>query len=299
MTYEELQEILKLRQRTPQGPAPTVDQIIAAIQSQYQPMAAMPMPEATQGAQRFVTNAGSIGPIEQIVEYGRSPVTQSEMTTFVPGVFDINRTSYIPTPSAAQIEARLSGDSGSSGVTPLSPSQVAFFDFLDSPEGQSFKDARGAAMSNVIGASLGLFGPGLIAPAASLYNYMTGKPGIGKSISGLIDADKAAAQAATNALINYGVTSTARGPTTAAQAQALANQLANQLSYALASDSGYGTTGPGSASGIGVGSTQGINAMDAMSDAAAASGGGYTSDQGGGGWGGNDSGYADGVGGVY
>ena len=278
MTYEELQEILKLRQRTPQGPAPTVDQIITAIQSQYQPVAAMPLPEASQGAQRFVTNAGSIGPIEQIVEYGRNPVTQSEMTTFVPGVFDINRTSYIPTPSAAQIEARLSGNTGSSdsGVVPLSPSQVAFFDFLDSPEGKSFKDARGAAMSNVIGASLGLFGPGLIAPAASLYNYMTGKPGIGKSISGLIDADKAAAQAARDALTNYGVTSTARGPTTAAQAQALANQLANELSYALASDAGYGTTGPGSASGIGVGSTQGINSMDAMSDSVSSPSGGYS-----------------------
>lgn len=297
MTYEELQEILKLRQRTPQGPAPTVDQIIAAIQSQYQPMAAMPMPEASQGAQRFVTNAGSIGPIEQIVEYGRSPVTQSEMTTFVPGVFDINRTSYIPTPSAAQIEARLSGNSGgSSGVTPLSPSQEAFFNFLDSPEGQSFKDARGAAMSNVIGAIAGLTNP-----ISAGYNLLTGKPNIGKSVAGLIAADKAGFQAAIDALTNYGVTSTARGPTTAAQAQALANQLANQLSYALASDSGsgYGTTGPGSASGIGVGSTQGINAMDAMSDAAAASGGGYTSDQAGGGWGGNDSGYADGVGGVY
>ena len=81
MTYEELQEILKLRQRTPQGQVPTVDQIIAAIQSQYQPMAAMPMPEATQGAQRFVTNAGNFGPVEQIVEYGRGPATQSEMTT--------------------------------------------------------------------------------------------------------------------------------------------------------------------------------------------------------------------------
>lgn len=62
--------------------------------------------------------------------------------------------------------------------------------------------------------------------------------------------------------------------------------------------SGYGTTGLGAASGIGVGSTEGINAMDAMSDAAGG-GGGYTSDQAGGGWGGNDSGYASGESGVY
>lgn len=259
MTYEELQEILKLRQRTPQGPAPTVDQIIAAIQSQYQPMQAMPMPEATQGAQRFVTNAGSIGPIEQIVEYGRSPVTQSEMTTFVPGVFDINRTSYIPAPTAAQLEARLSGNSGgSSGIAPLSATQEAFFNFLDSPEGQSFKDARGAAMSNVIGAALGFTNP-----ISAGYNYLTGQPGIGKSISSLIAADKAGFQAAIDALTNYGVTSTAMGPTTSAQAQALADALASQLSSSYSpssySDSSQSYSGGDSTSASSADSTAADN----------------------------------------
>jgi hypothetical protein len=58
--------------------------------------------------------------------------------------------------------------------------------------------------------------------------------------------------------------------------------------------------GPESVSGIGVGSREGINAMDAMSDSYSSSGGGgYTSDQAGGGWGGNDSGYASGESGVY
>ena len=170
MTYEELQEILKLRQRTPQGPAPTVDEIIAAIQSQYQPMNAMPMPQATQGAQRFVTNAGSIGPIEQIVEYGRGPVTQSEMTTFVPGVFDINRTSYIATPNEAQIAARISGDSGGSGVSPMSKEQEAVFDFMNTPEGQSYKDAWGKANSNLISSVL----PAVV-PGVGLYNFLAGK----------------------------------------------------------------------------------------------------------------------------
>jgi hypothetical protein len=253
MTYEELQEILKLRQRTPQGPAPTVDQIIAAIQSQYQPMAEMP--QASQGAQRFVTNAGSIGPIEQIVEYGRSPVTQSEMTTFVPGAFDINRTSYIPTPSAAQM-ASMSGD-GSSQAVPLSAQQEAVFNFMNTPEGQSYKDAFGKANSNLISSVLPAFVPGV-----GLYNFFTGKSV--NPLSAVKEAKNAwdlAFSAMQADISNYGVSPNAMGPTSSAQAQALADALASQLS-------GYES-------------------------------GGYTSDQGGGGWGGNDSGYADGVGGVY
>jgi hypothetical protein len=255
MTYEELQEILKLRQRTPQGPAPTVDEIIAAIQSQYQPVAAMPMPEATQGAQRFVTNAGSIGPIEQIVEYGRGPVTQSAMTTFAPGEFDINRTSYIPTPSAAQM-ASMSGD-GSSQAVPLSAQQEAVFNFMNTPEGQAYKDAFGKANSNLISSVL----PAVV-PGVGLYNFFTGKSV--NPLSAVKEAKNAwdsAFSAMQADITNYGVSPNAMGPTTSAQAQALVDALASQLS---SSESG-----------------------------------GYTSDQAGGGWGGNDSGYADGVGGVY
>lgn len=257
MTYEELQEILKLRQRTPQGPAPTVDQIIAAIQSQYQPVAAMPMPEASQGAQRFVTNAGSIGPIEQIVEYGRSPVSQqaTAMNTFVPGAFDINRTSYIPTPSAAQM-ASMSGDSSSQAV-PLSAQQEAVFNFMNTPEGQAYKDAFGRANSNLISSVL----PAVV-PGVGLYNFFTGKSV--NPLSAVKEAKNAwdsAFSAMQADISNYGVSPNAMGPTTSAQAQALADALSSQLS-------GYESSG-------------------------------YTSDQGGGGWGGNDSGYADGVGGVY
>jgi hypothetical protein len=60
-----------------------------------------------------------------------------------------------------------------------------------------------------------------------------------------------------------------------------------------ASSGGYGTTGPGSATGVGVGSTIGINAMDAMSDAAAAAnsgGGGFAGADPGGMMGGAQSG---------
>jgi hypothetical protein len=114
---------------------------------------------------------------------------------------------------------------------------------------------------NLIGSVLPAVVPGL-----GLYNLVMGKAA--NTISAFKDANKAwnsALQAMQSDTTNYGVSPNAMGPTTAAQAQALADALASQLSSNLSSgDSG-----------------------------------GYTSDQAGGGWGGNDSGYSDGVGGVY
>lgn len=264
MTYEELQDILKLRQRTPQGAVPTLNEILDAIQSQYQPQAMVVQP-ATQGAQRFVSDVQSFGPVERMIEYGGQPVSATPMAAFTPGAFDINKTAYFVTPSEAQIAARAGQGGSDSQPVALSPQQEAFFNFLESPEGRSYKDARGAAMSNVIGSVMGAFNP-----VAAAYNYLTGQPGIGKSISELSKADKTAMEAAIAALVNYGVTSTAMGPPTAAQMAALTPTLSGD------SSSSYGTTGRGSATGIGVGSTQGINSMDAMSDSVSSPSGGYS-----------------------
>lgn len=264
MTYEELQDILKLRQRTPQGAVPTLNEILDAIQSQYQPQAMVVQP-ATQGAQRFVSDVQSFGPVERMIEYGGQPVSATPMAAFTPGAFDINKTAYFVTPSEAQIAARAGQGGSDSQPVALSPQQEAFFNFLESPEGRSYKDARGAAMSNVIGSVMGAFNP-----VAAAYNYLTGQPGIGKSISELSKADKTAMEAAIAALVNYGVTSTAMGPPTAAQMAALTPTLSGD------SSSSYGTTGRGSATGIGVGSTSGINAMDAMSDSVSSPSGGYS-----------------------
>lgn len=134
---------------------------------------------------------------------------------------------------------------GDSAPVELSPDQVAFFNFLESPEGQSFKDARGAALSNVIGAGLGLFGPGLIGPAVSAYNYFTDKPNIADAVKSLLAADQAGFQAAQDALVNYGATSTAMGPPTAAQMDALLGVISPSpvYDYGPTSDSySYGDT---------------------------------------------------------
>jgi hypothetical protein len=233
----------------------TIEQIIANIQGQYQPvMQAAPslndvisgiqgQQPLGQGAQRFISGVQNFGPIERMTEYGRQPVAQSAtpMTTFVPGAFDINKTAYFVEPSEAQIAARMGQGGGDTPTAALSPQQEAFFNFLESPEGKSMKDARGAAMSNVIGSVAGMFNP-----LAAAYNFFTGQPNIGKSISNLASADMAASEAAMQALVNYGVTSTAMGPPTAAQMAALMGSLAVEspvYDYGYTPDSySYGDT---------------------------------------------------------
>jgi hypothetical protein len=257
MTYEELQDILKLRQRTPQGAVPTLNEILDAIQSQYQPQT-MAVQPATQGAQRFVSDVQSFGPIERMTEYGSQPATTNAMAAFTPGAFDINRTSYIPDPTAQQIAARMGDSGGSSGVVPLSKEQEAVFNFMNTPEGQAYKDAFGRANSNLIGSVLPAVVPGL-----GLYNLAMGKT------TNPVTAFKAANQAWNDAL----------------QALQSGGSVGNMMTEAQTQ---------AAIQGIGGGPLSGA-AWNNSSD----NSGGYTSDQAGGAWGGNDSGYADGVGGVY
>lgn len=256
MTYEELQDILKLRQRTPQGAVPTLNEILDAIQSQYQPQT-MAVQPATQGAQRFVSDIQSFGPVERMIEYGGQPVSATPMAAFTPGAFDINRTSYIPDPTAQQIAARMGDSGGSSTVPSLSKEQEAVFNFMNTPEGQAYKDAFGRANSNLIGSVLPAVVPGL-----GLYNLAMGKT------TNPVSAFKSAMQAWNDARDAMQSGGSVGNMMTEAQTQAAIQ-------------------------GIGGGPLSGA-AWSNSSDS-----GGYTSDQAGGGWGGNDSGYADGVGGVY
>ncbi len=71
----------------------------------------------------------------------------------------------------------------------------------------------------------------------------------------------AAAQAAADAVVSG---------KSATQAAQIAADIAAQVTSDIAATAAGGTTGPSSAAGVGVGSTTGINSMDAMSDAAAA-----------------------------
>jgi len=238
MTYEELQRILGGNQSTSAPPVNlSLGDIISGIQSQYQQTPMVAQPQSLSGAQRFASGQKDFGPIEQVTEYGRNPVSQANvqaatpMTSFVPGEFDINKVLNIAAPIALQA----SGQSGSSyQAAPLSAMQSAVFDFMNTPEGQQYKDAFGAANSQLLGSAAST-----IVPGAGLLGMV-----FGKSVNPLTaykNASKAwdsAVQAMQSSLTNYGVSPNAIGPTTPAQAEALATILASQLP---SSSSNYGS----------------------------------------------------------
>lgn len=128
-----------------------------------------------------------------------------------------------------------------------------------------------SAISDTMGVNANNTSPAAVS-AAQAASGMTGTTG-GNAANAAANAAAAAAaaghsDAAIGAASQAAATAAMSGLSAAAQAQA--------ASDAAASVDG-GTTGPGSAAGIGVGSTTGINAMDAMSDAASAGIGGGTS----------------------
>ena len=268
MTYEELMNLL--RQNELSGGVPvgdvSISDIISGIQSQYQPVMQQAMPQMQSGANRFISGTPNFGAIEVLPEYGT--VYQAAGPQFAPSQFNKEIYENVDSQKLSNLIRNL-GDGGSdSGQPYLSPLNEATFDFMNTPEGQSYKDAFGKANSNMIGGLISFAVPG-----AAIANMVTGyKPG--SPITAFMDANKAfnnATAAMQSAITNYGKSALAMGPPTAKQAQALMDALA---AGAAASD--YGTTGPGSAAGIGVGSQQGINAMDALSDAYSGGyGGGY------------------------
>jgi hypothetical protein len=267
MTYEELMNLL--RQNELSGGVPvgdvSINDIISGIQSQYQPVMQQAMPQMQSGASRFISGTPNFGAIEVLPEYGT--VYQAAGPQFAPSQFDENIYRNVDAQKLSNLIQGM-GDGGSDGArSALSTLAEATFDFMNTPEGQSYKDAFGKANSNLIG---GLISFGV--PGAALANMVTGyKPG--SPITAFMDANKAfenATAAMQAAITNYGANALAMGPPTAAQAQALMDALA------AGAASSYGTTGPGSAYGIGVGSREGINAMDALSDAYSGGyGGGY------------------------
>ena len=123
----------------------------------------------------------------------------------------------------------------------MTPQQAAVFDFMNTPAGQSYKDAFGAANSRAIGSLM----PGSIFTGA---------------LKGQFDNPFAALRDANNVF-------------TAAGEAARAGRIGN-LSTGYEGVGGSNTYSPTGVSGIGVGSSEGINSMDAMSDAA--TGGGFS-----------------------
>jgi len=92
MNYQELTNILGQNQNAFSGVvpanvrAPSIDQIISGISSQYQPINLGSYGPSVGGASRYITGSPSFGDIEKIPEYGR--LNQISGPSFVPAAFD-------------------------------------------------------------------------------------------------------------------------------------------------------------------------------------------------------------------
>ena len=178
-----------------------------------------------------------------------------------------------------------SGNTGSdSGNTGLTKEQEATFDFMNTPEGASYKEAYGKANNGLIGSVLGFVIPGLnqildvpknpieqFRTANNIFKEATEASKTTRGVEGTTRAmndgfGQTYGTTGAGSAVGIGV-----GSTTGINAMDAESDAASARAAAAADTggSGYGTTGAGAASGVGVGSTEGINSMDAMSDAAA------------------------------
>lgn len=202
------------------------------------------------------------------------------------GTFASLGTTLANTTPTTAAQYYFSGDSGAAN-TGVTPQQAAVFDFMNTEEGKGYKDAFGAANSALIGSLM----PGSIA-----VGLLSGK--VSNPFTAFRDAQAvyaAAEQAARDARIGKlgsgyegvggpGTYSPSNLSDALSGYQTGQNGLPSELGGSAAPGStgslgGYGTQG--GVSGVGVGSSEGVNGMDAASDAASAAadaGGGKSGD---------------------
>ena len=160
MNYQELMDVLRKRSAgfTNMQPtslqAPTLEQIISGIQSQYQaPQFQQPQFQAPQmpssGAGRFV------GGPQTFAQQNISPVAQSGLPSFTPGAFDL--AAFTAKPSVSDVIDTISSDTGgSSGGN------------NGSTGGLAVDDAGLATSSNI--------SPGMVGALATGVGMVTGLP---------------------------------------------------------------------------------------------------------------------------
>ena len=253
MTYQELQDILrrnKLSQAVPV--APSLDQIISGIQSQYQPVSSMPVQSDFYGANRYVTGTPQFGAVEQIPEFGR--LNQMAGPSFVPSAFDKSLYEKVDTQKLSdlisQIDSGVGSDGGATG-------------------GLSIGDSGLASSSNIgtTGVTLGAMALGAMTGLpASLAASIVGKQSIANALNAQSHAQDAAFN---NALV--------------AEQMGLTNSPANAAALASAIDS-LSAANPASQASISAaqaaqgaaGTTGGSAAAAGAAAAAAASAAGYS-----------------------
>jgi hypothetical protein len=109
MDYQTLTEVLG-QSKAGATPAPSLNEIITGIQSQYQAVPSMPVQSALYGANRYVSGTPQFGAIEVLPEYGMT--NQLSSPRFMPSEFDIDVYRNINSQGLSNLISTLSNDYG-------------------------------------------------------------------------------------------------------------------------------------------------------------------------------------------
>jgi hypothetical protein len=111
MDYQTLTEVLG-QSKSGATPAPSLNDIIAGIQSQYQAVPSMPVQSALYGANRYVSGTPQFGAIEVLPEYGMT--SQLAGPRFIPSEFNRDIYGNVDTQGLSNLISTISNDYGSS-----------------------------------------------------------------------------------------------------------------------------------------------------------------------------------------
>jgi hypothetical protein len=112
MDYQTLTEVLG-QSKSGATPAPSLNDIIAGIQSQYQAVPSMPVQSALYGANRYVSGTPQFGAIEVLPEYGMT--SQLAGPQFMPSEFNREIYGNVDTQGLSNLISTISNDYGGDG----------------------------------------------------------------------------------------------------------------------------------------------------------------------------------------
>lgn len=313
MNYQELTNILGQNQNAFSGVvpanvrAPSIDQIISGISSQYQPINLGSYGPSVGGASRYITGSPSFGDIEQIPEYGR--LNQISGPSFAPAAFDKSVYEGINNQKLSDLISKIDsgvpfdsyggfgGDSGSNsvsvddaglatssniGTTGVSIGAMALGAMTGLPLGLISNVVGKQNIANAINAQshaqAAAFNQALVAAQMGIANTPANAAAIASAIDSLSAANQSTAAAVSAAQAAQGATGATGGSAAAAAADAAAAAAAAGHSAAAigAASQAAADAAIGGASSAAAAAAAADAANAAAADAADADGGGLS-----------------------
>jgi hypothetical protein len=306
MTYEELANLLRQNQFAYSGVtpssivAPSVNDIVSGIQSQYQPVDLGSYRQPSfGGASRYITDASSFGDVEQVPEFGR--LNQIAGPSFVPSAFDKSVYEKVDTQKLSDLISQIDsgggfgGDSGSNsvsvddaglatssniGTTGVSIGAMALGAMTGLPLGLISNVVGKQNIANAINAQshaqAAAFNQALVAAQMGLANTPANAAALAAAVDSLSAANQSTAAAVSAAQAAQGATGATGGSAAAAAADAAAAAAAAGHSAAAigAASQAAADAAIGGASSAAAAAAAADAANAAAADAADAEGGG-------------------------